>query len=45
MLELAGKLKIQQLQDILAEQWKPYMQNLTYSGPRSATKSSLKRPK
>ena len=27
MLELAGKLKIQQLQDILAEQWKPYMQN------------------
>ena len=25
MLELAGKLKIQQLQDILAEQWKPYM--------------------
>ena len=28
MLELAGKLKIQQLQDILAEQWKPYMQNL-----------------
>ena len=28
MLELAGKLKIQQLQDILAEQRKPYMQNL-----------------
>ena len=28
MLELAGKLKTQQLQDILAEQWKPYMQNL-----------------
>ena len=28
MLELAGKLKIQQLQDILAEQWKPYIQNL-----------------
>ena len=28
MLELAGKLKIQQLQDILAKQWKPYMQNL-----------------
>ena len=28
MLELAGKLKIQQLQDILAEKWKPYMQNL-----------------
>ena len=25
MLELAGKLKIQQLQDILAEQWKPYI--------------------
>ncbi len=28
MLELAGKLKIQQLQEILAEQWKPYMQDL-----------------
>lgn len=28
MLELAGKLKIQQQQDILAEMWKPYMQNL-----------------
>ena len=28
MMELAGKLKIQQLQDILAEKWKPYMQNL-----------------
>ena len=28
MLELAGKLKIQQLQDILAEKWKPYMENL-----------------
>ena len=28
MLELAGKLKIQQLQDILAERWKPYMENL-----------------
>ena len=28
MLELAGKLKIQQLQDILAEKWKPYMDNL-----------------
>ena len=28
MLELAGKLKIQQLQDILAEKWKPYLQNL-----------------
>ena len=28
MLELAGKLKIQQLQDMLAEKWKPYMENL-----------------
>lgn len=28
MLELAEKLKIQQLQDILAEQWKPYMKDL-----------------
>ena len=28
MLELAGKLKIQQLQDILAEKWKPHMRNL-----------------
>ena len=28
ILELAGKLKIQQLQDILAEKWKPYMQDL-----------------
>ena len=28
ILELAGRLKIQQLQDILAEKWKPYMQDL-----------------
>ena len=28
MLELAAKLKIQQLQDILAEKWKPHMQSL-----------------
>ena len=28
MLELAGKLKIQQLQDILADKWKSYMENL-----------------
>ena len=28
MLELAGKLKIQQLQGILADKWKPYMENL-----------------
>ncbi|MCQ2564209.1 MAG: transposase [Mogibacterium sp.] len=28
MLELAGKLKIQQQQNILAEMWKPYMENL-----------------
>lgn len=28
MLELAGKLKIQQLQDILADKWRPYMENL-----------------
>ena len=28
ILELAGKLKIQQLQDILAGKWKPYMQDL-----------------
>ena len=27
MLELAGKLKIRQLQDMLAEKWKPYMEN------------------
>ena len=26
--ELAGKLKIQQLQNLLAEAWKPYMKNL-----------------
>lgn len=26
--ELAGKLKIQQLQDLLAEAWKPYMRDL-----------------
>ena len=29
MLELAGKLKIQHLQDILAAKWKPYMQGPT----------------
>ena len=28
ILELAGRLKIQQLQDILAGNWKPYMQDL-----------------
>ena len=28
MMELAGKLKIQQLQGILADKWKPYMENL-----------------
>lgn len=28
ILELSSKLKIQQQQDILAEMWKPYMQNL-----------------
>ena len=28
MLELAGKLKIQHLQDILAAKWKPYMKDL-----------------
>ena len=28
MLELAGNLRIQQQQDILAEMWKPYMENL-----------------
>ena len=28
MMELAGKLKIQQLQGMLADKWKPYMQNL-----------------
>ena len=28
MMELAGKLKIQQQQDLLAEMWKPYMKNL-----------------
>jgi hypothetical protein len=28
MLELAGKLKIQNLQDILAAKWKPYMKDL-----------------
>ena len=28
MLELAGKLKMQQQQDILADMWKPYMQDL-----------------
>ena len=28
ILELSGKLKIQQQQDILAEMWRPYMENL-----------------
>lgn len=28
MMELAGKLKIQQQQDLLAEMWKPYMKDL-----------------
>ena len=28
MMELAGKLKIQQLQGILADKWRPYMENL-----------------
>lgn len=28
ILELSGKLKVQQLQEILAEKWKPYMSNL-----------------
>ena len=28
MMELAVKLKIQQLQDILADKWRPYMENL-----------------
>ena len=28
MMELAGKLKIQQQQDLLAEIWKPYMKDL-----------------
>ena len=28
MQELAGKLRVQQLQDILADKWKPYMENL-----------------
>lgn len=28
ILELSSKLKIQQQQDILAEMWKPHMQNL-----------------
>ena len=28
MMELAGKLKIQQLQGILSDKWKPYMENL-----------------
>lgn len=28
MLELAGQLKIQQLQGILADKWRPYMENL-----------------
>lgn len=28
MMELAGKLRIQQLQGILADKWKPYMENL-----------------
>ena len=28
MMELAGKLKIQQIQGILADKWKPYMENL-----------------
>lgn len=27
-LELAGKLKIQELQNVLAEMWKPYMKDL-----------------
>ena len=28
MMELAGKLKIQKQQDLLAEMWKPYMKDL-----------------
>ena len=28
MMELAEKLKIQQLQGILADTWRPYMENL-----------------
>lgn len=28
MMELAGKLKMQQLQGILADKWRPYMANL-----------------
>ncbi len=28
MMELAGKLKMQQLQGILADKWRPYMENL-----------------
>ena len=28
MMELAGKLKIQQLQGVLADKWRPYMENL-----------------
>ena len=28
MMELTGKLKIQQLQGILADKWRPYMENL-----------------
>ena len=28
MMELAGKLKMQQLQGILADKWRPYIENL-----------------
>ena len=43
MLELAGKLKIQQLQDILAEQWKPYIQNLAFRKQRKHSKSQTRK--
>ena len=39
MLELAGKLKIQQLQDILAHKWKPYMENLECTQMRRAMRA------
>ena len=43
MLELAGKLKIQQLQDILAEQWKQRKWEGTPLMPEPTTETAAKR--
>jgi hypothetical protein len=45
MLDLAGKLKIQQLQGILADKWRPYMENLDtmYTDAKNRMLSNLLR--